>query len=126
MALSTTTPLQLQVLVEHFDAECRHQRRMGMVVADWSSHQHDQHASRCVASFSASRSLSIHPSVYYASSHGNEGIQVADLIAGVRRRAAEGDANLVHLDQDFRAVKGGRGATPTVLGRAFRNWIDVF
>ena len=94
MSLETTMPLQLQALVEHFDAECQALGRMGMVVADWSSHQHDQHASRCIASFVASRGLMFHPGVYYASSHSNEGVQAADIIAGVRRRAVEGDANL--------------------------------
>jgi len=61
MTLATTMPLQLQTLVEHFDAECRSLGRTGMVVADWSSHHHDQHASQCVASFAASRKLAIHP-----------------------------------------------------------------
>ncbi len=120
MTLATTMPLQLQYLVEHFDAECRNMGTMGMVVADWSSHQYDQHASQCVASFVASRKLTVHPCVYYASSHSCEGIQVADLIAAVRRRTVEGD-------QRFKSVQSTMGtrATATVTGRAFRNWIDV-
>lgn len=88
--LATTMPLQLQVLIEHFDAECRSLDRTAMVVADWSSHHFDQHASQCVASFAASRKLAIHPCVYYASSHSNEGIQVADLLADIRRRTCRG------------------------------------
>ncbi len=57
MALAQAMPLQLQALIEHFEVECRHRRETGMVVADWSSHQADQHASSCVASFVASRGL---------------------------------------------------------------------
>jgi hypothetical protein len=54
MALSTSMPLQLQILAEHFAAECETLGRVGMIIADWSGHQHDQHASECVASFVAS------------------------------------------------------------------------
>lgn len=126
MTLATTMPLELQALVEHFDAECQTLGRMGMVVADWSSHQHDQHASQCVASFVASRGLSVHPGAYYASSHSNEGIQAADVVAGVRRRAVEGDANLSQLDQDLAAVQGCANVGATTKGRAFQNWITIF
>ncbi len=125
MTLATTMPLQLQALVEHFDAECRALGRTGMVIADWSSHHHDQHASQCVASFVASRRLALHPCVYYASSHSNEGIQVADLVAGIRRRALEGDQSLVGVDDRLAAV---RGATPgpTARGRSFANRVTLF
>jgi hypothetical protein len=126
MTLATTMPLQMQVLVEHFDAECKALGRMGMIVADWSSHQHDQHASRCVASFVGSRGLMLHPGVYYASSHGSEGIQASDLVAGVRRRAAEGDGNLLKLDSDLASVRVCGTVSPTVKGRAFANHIDLF
>lgn len=126
LTLATTMPLQLQVLVEHFDAECRTLGRTGMVVADWSSHHHDQHASRCVASFAASRRLSIHPCVYYASSHSNEGIQVADLVAAVRRRTIEGDRHLYSIDRRCAAIRRVMCSRRTVMGRTFRNWITLF
>lgn len=119
-------PLQLQALVEHFDAECKAMDRIGMIVADWSAHHHDQHASRCVASFVGSRALQVHPGVYYASSHGSEGIQVSDLLAGVRRRAAEGDRNLIGLDTDLGSVRAIGIIGATVEGRAFGNRIDLF
>lgn len=125
MTLATTMPLQLQVLVEHFDAECRDLGRTGMVVADWSSHHHDQHASQCVASFAASRRLAIHPCVYYASSHSSEAIQVADLLAAVRRRAAEGDARLAATDQRLATVRASAPGQ-TVKGRAFANQVVLF
>lgn len=125
MTLATSMPLQLQVLVEHFDAECRALKRTGMIVADWSSHQFDQHASQCVASFAASRRLNIHPSVYYASSHSTEGIQASDLIAAVRRRVAEGDENLRSLDSHYASICG---STPgkTIKGRDFSNQVTLF
>lgn len=126
MTLATTTPLQLQALVEHFDTECKALGRMGMIVADWSSHQHDQHASQCVASFAASRGLAVHPCVYYANSHSNEGIQVADLIAGIRRRAEEGDTNLAGLDSRLSATRAVNPRSRTTKGRQYRNWIPVF
>lgn len=47
MTLATTMPLQLQSLVEHFDAECRALGRTGMVVADWSSHRRRWINGRC-------------------------------------------------------------------------------
>jgi len=126
MTLATTMPLQLQILAEHFDAECQALDRMGMIVADWSGHQYDQHASRCVASFVASGSLALHPAVYYGSSHSVEGIQVADLIAGVRRRSAEGDANLVGLDLNLSTARPAAGVSQTSKGRPYANWITVF
>lgn len=126
MTLATSMPLQLQALVEHFDAECKAMDRMGMIVADWSAHHHDQHASRCVASFVGSRSLQVHPSVYYASSHGNEGIQVCDLLAGIRRRATEGDANLLTIDVDIASVRWPGTVGATVKGRPFANRISLF
>ncbi len=126
MTLATSMPLQLQALVEHFDAECKAMDRIGMIVADWSAHHHDQHASRCVASFVGSRALQVHPGVYYASSHGSEGIQVSDLLAGVRRRAAEGDRNLIGLDTDLGSVRAIGIIGATVEGRAFGNRIDLF
>ncbi|HVE47893.1 MAG TPA: DUF3800 domain-containing protein [Acidimicrobiales bacterium] len=126
MTLATTMPLQLQCLVEHFDTECRALGRTGMVVADWSSHHHDSHASQCVASFAASQGLTVHPCVYYASSHSSEGIQAADLIAAVRRRAAEGDIQLTALDQRLAAVRVASPTGLTVRGRTFANWITVF
>jgi Protein of unknown function (DUF3800) len=126
MTLDTTMPLELQALVEHFGAECEAMGRMGMVIADWSSHHHDQHASQCVASFAASRALPVHLGVYYASSHAHPGIQVADLVAGVRRRAAEGDVNLAALDKQFAATRACTVPGTTTNGRPFSNWIGVF
>lgn len=126
MTLATSMPLQLQALVEHFDAECKAMGRMGMIVSDWSAHHHDQHASRCVATFVASRGLQVHPGVYYASSHGSEGIQICDLLAGVRRRAAEGDSNLTALDNDLCSIRAVTNVGATVQGRAFGNRIDLF
>ena len=126
VTLSTTMPLQLQALVEHFDAECRTLNRTGMLVADWSSHHQDQHASRCVASFAASRRLAIHPCVYYASSHSNEGTQVADLVAGIRRRVSEGDQNLDAADLRHASIQRTPCTRLTVEGRQFTNWITLF
>jgi hypothetical protein len=128
MTLAQTTPLQLQVLIEHFELECRHLGETGMIVADWSSHHADQHASSCVASFVASRKLNLHPSVYYASSHATEAIQVADLIAGVRRRQVEGDLALSGLAaqmDDTCALPAGLGLR-SFKGYPFRNRIQLF
>ena len=128
MTLTQTMPLQLQVLVEHFEAECRFHNETGMVVADWSSHHADQHASNCVASFVASRRLNLHPSVYYASSLVTPPIQVADLIAGTRRRLVEGDTSLADFDRQMertRSVASGR-ASATITGRPYRTKIQLF
>jgi hypothetical protein len=61
MTLATSTPLQLQALVEHLAVECEALDRVGMTVADWSTHQHDQHVSQCVSSFVNSKRLNVHP-----------------------------------------------------------------
>lgn len=121
MTLATTMPLQLQVLVEHFEAECSALDRTGMVVADWSSHQDDQHASQCVASFVASRKLQIHPCVYYAASRSNEAVQVADVIAGTYRRVVEGDTGLSKLAQALTAIRGCPKVGKTTKGHSFAN-----
>jgi AAA-like domain/Protein of unknown function (DUF3800) len=126
LTLAVTMPLQLQILAEHFDAECRALDRVGVIVADWSSHEHDQHASRCVASFVVSGSLVLHPAVYYASSHSVEAIQVADVIAGVRRRGAEGDANLAALDLALSRTRPVASIPRTGKGRPYTNWVNVF
>jgi hypothetical protein len=128
MTLSQTTPLQLQILIEHFELECRYQGETGLIVADWSSHHADQHASSCVASFVASRKLNLHPSVYYASSFATEAVQLADLFAGVRRRVTEGDIDLVGLSDlmdDACSLSAGQGLQ-TIKGHSFRNRIQLF
>jgi hypothetical protein len=61
-----------------------------------------------------------------ASSHGSEAIQVCDLLAGVRRRAAEGDANMRALDSVVQAVRARCSPGTTVKGRAFSNVIFLF
>ncbi len=89
MTIATSMPLQLQILAEHFAAECETLGRTGILVSDWSGHQHDQHASQCVASFVASCGLPLHPAVYYGSSHSIEGMlpcmvrRVACIVMGV-------------------------------------------
>ena len=128
MGLGTTMPLQLQILVEHFAVECQCLNSTGGVVADWSSHLQDQHASKCVASFVASRDLQLHPWVYYASSHATEVIQVADLISGVRRRVAEGDRNLATIERKFAKTRfvTATHMPETCRGHKFNNWVTVF
>lgn len=127
MSLSTTLPLQLQVLVEHFAAECTAMRATGVIVSDWSSHRLDAHASRCVASFVITRRLPLHPSVYYANSLTSHAIQVADLVAGVRRRAVEGDMNMPSLDSSLAAIRAlaVRAMVTTHTGRPYTNRIPL-
>jgi hypothetical protein len=126
MTLKTSTPLHLQILAEHFAAECQALNRTGMLISDWSGYQHDQHASQCVASFVVSCSLPLHPAVYYGSSHSVGAIQVADLIAGVRRRVAEGDARLATLDTSLASIRAVHSVGPTCKNKPFKNRIDLF
>ncbi len=128
MNLAQTMPLQLQALVEHFAVECQHRTETGMIVADWSSHHADNHASACVASFVASRRLQIHPSVYYGSSLTTEAIQVADLVAGVRRRVIEGDTKLASLGRSIGAVRtvAASAGLRTHKDRPYTNQIRLF
>lgn len=124
MDLRTTMPLQLQALVEHFAAECTYVDATGLIVSDWSNHRLDAHASRCVASFVASRRLSLHPTVYYANSLTSQLIQVA----AIRRRIVEGDTRLRTLGQGLAAIHGPAGAATisTHTGRVYSNEIALF
>ena len=128
MTLNTTMPLQLQALVEHFAVECAEHRETGLIVSDWSSHHHDAHASKCVGSFIMSRRLPLHPSVYYANSLTTPTIQVADLIAGVRRRVVEGDGRLVTLNRRMAATRTLPHSPGLVTDRRHRytNQIELF
>ena len=128
MALETTVPLQIQALVEHFAVECACQSETGLVVSDWSSHRLDAHVGQCVASFVVSRRLPLHPSMYYASSLTTHAIQVADLVAGVRRRVVEGDGRLAPLDRRLAAVRTLPVDTEAIThsGRGYTNRIVLF
>ena len=124
MELRTTVPLQIQGLVEHFSVECTTRHETGLIVSDWSNHNLDAHASQSVGSFVVSRRLPLHPTVYYANSLNSHPIQIADLIAAVRRRAIEGDPNLQPLDNQLAAITGShRIAATTHTGRPYTNRI---
>ena len=128
MTLDTTTPLQLQALVEHFSVECKRLGETGLIVSDWSNHALDAHASECVASFVISRRLPLHPTVYYANSRTSHAIQIADLIAGIRRRSMEGDPNLQPVDAALAAIRTLLSDSPptTHAGRPYTNRIRLF
>lgn len=128
MKLSTTMPLQLQVLIRHFTRECEAEGATGMIVSDWSNQGLDSHANKCVASFVVSRHLSHHPGVYYTDSAVSHAIQVADLIAGIRRRAVEGDADMRLLDSRLASIRSESAviAGPTQEGRPYENKIALF
>ena len=125
MTLKTTVPLQLQALVEHFAVECKTQQATGIVVSDWSNHQLDEHASRCVASYAASYRLDIHPGVYYASSHTTQAIQAADLIAGIQRKVLEGDQRLAAAGRRLASLSSipNQGSYRTHAWRRYTNQI---
>lgn len=128
MTLQTTMPLQFQVLLEHFAAECRWHGETGLLISDWSNHQDDAHASQSVGSFVTTRKLPLHPSVYYANSHSSHAIQVADLVAGIRRRSMEGDRNLQGLEQRLGSVRSvpSKNLIRTHEGRPFETSIVLF
>ena len=128
MGLQTTTPLQMEALLEHFAVECQALKATGIVVSDWSRHHLDAHASQCVATYTISNSLPIHPTLYFANSSSSHAIQVSDLIAGIRRRELEGDRAIASVANQVAAVNAGRsmGARRTHKGRRFTNQIRVF
>ena len=127
MKLSTTMPLQLQVLIDHFTEECRTESSTGMIVSDWSTRGLDSHANRCVSSYVASRRLNHHPGVYYTDSASSHAIQVADLLAGIRRLAVEGDPDMQTLDHRLAAIRSSSAAVsgPTLKGRPYENRISL-
>lgn len=124
---TATVPLQLQALVEHFSVECSARRETGLIVSDWSNHNLDAHASQCVASYVISRRLPLHPTVYYANSRSSHAIQVADLVAGIRRRSIEGDVNLQPIDDALAGIRTISRSTPatTHQGRPYANRIPL-
>ena len=128
MTLKTTMPLQLQALVEHFAIECAEHRETGLIVSDWSNHHDDAHASKCVGSFVTSRRLPLHPSVYYANSLTTQAIQVADLIAGVRRRVVEGDVRLAGINRRLAATRTLPECPGLITsgGRTYSTQIELF
>ena len=128
MSLRTTMPLQFQILLEHFAVECHLHNETGMLISDWSTHQDDAHASQSVGSFVVTRRLPLHPSVYYPSSHSSQAIQVADLMAGIRRRSIEGDSRVRTLDDrlfSLRSIPRDLSAR-THTGRGFQHSILLF
>lgn len=127
MTPMTTMPLQLRILAEHFAAECAHRAEIGLIVMDRSDHGLDAHASQSVGAHASAHELPLHPTVYYADSKSSPAVQAADLIAGLRRRAIEGDSDMRRLDDDFAAerthsTKGIR----TYSGRPWANRISAF
>ena len=115
LTLKTTMPLQLQALAEHFSVECSARGETGLIVSDWSSHDLDAHASRSVAGFVSAWRLPLHPGVYYADSHSSHAVQVADLIAGTRRRVIEADGDLQPLDAELGAIRALNPPTASAL-----------
>ena len=128
MPIQTTTPLQIQALMEHFAVECQEFGDIGLVVSDWSSHHLDAHASQCVATFALSRRLPIHPTLYFANSLSAHAIQVSDLIAGISRRHQEGARELSRVAQGLSRIRslGSHVTASTHEGRSYRNQIRVF
>ena len=128
MGLQTTTPLQMQALLEHFAVECQELNTTGIVVSDWSSHHLDAHASQCVATYTISNLLPIHPTLYFANSSSSHPIQVSDLIAGIRRRELEGDPAIASIADLLATLNAGSSmdARRTHKGRQFTSQIRVF
>ena len=127
MTLETTMSWQMQVLVEHFAAECASGGETGMVVSDWSNHQLDARVSASVGSFVIAGGLPLHPTVYYANSSSSHAIQAADLIAGIHRRSVEGDTNMHLLDDRLAGIRSraARLSTTTQSGRSYSNRIAL-
>lgn len=127
MSQHTTMPLQVQCLMEHFAVECNLHGEVGAVVMDRSDQALDAHTSRCAASYIASQGLPLHPGVYYADSIASQAIQAADLVAGTRRRAVEGDPNLQALSRSLAALRpAALTGAPTHTERPWTNEITLF
>ena len=127
MTQRTTMPLQLQALIEHFAVECTQHLSGGVIIMDRSNHPIDAHASHCAASYAISLDLPLHPTVYYADSVTCQAVQIADLIAGVRRRVLEGDTSLRSLDASLGALRPSASDwPPTHTGRHWTNRIALF
>ena len=97
--------LQLRGLSEHFAVECALNHEIGILVSDWSGKRLDAIVSRNLARFNARNELHLHPGVYFSDSVSSQAIQVADLVAGVRRRMLEGDRQIRDLAAAFEGVR---------------------
>ena len=125
MHLDVSMPLQFRVLAEHFAAECSFLGETGLIVSDRSSDSLDALVSRSIASFVTGTNLPLHPSVYFADSLSSQAIQVADIVAGTRRRTIEGDTGLREIDSALGSIcmisEGDR--VVTIEGRQFNNQV---
>ena len=75
----------------------------------------------------ASQGLPLHPGVYYADSVASQAIQAADLVAGTRRRAVEGDPNLQALARTIAGLRPAALADAvTHTSRPWANEITLF
>ena len=128
LSLKNTMPLQLTVLAEHFAVECQTRGENGILVSDRGGYALDSHASQQVARFSTARDLPVHPCVYFADSLGLPAIQLADLIAGARRRAIEGDRNSASIAARVAAIRSlpDDSNLQTQGGRPYETQIDLF
>lgn len=127
MAIETTMRLQIRALAEHFAAECRFLGATGLLVSDWSNPRLDARISRDIASFVTSNQLPIHPSVYYADSLSSQAIQLADLVAGLRRRAIEAETHVPRVAAEIGSVRSlpADAVIATHGGRRFRTQIEL-
>jgi len=99
-------PLMIQRLAARFHDQVRSEDSTGMIVLDWSTHQMDEHVTRCVSSMVATQKLhELVGGVTYGSSHALPPLQVADLIASVMRRDAEGQPHIYDLATELKALE---------------------
>ena len=99
-------PLMIQRLAARFHDQVRSEGSTGMIVLDWSTHQLDEHVTRCVSSMVATQKLNeLIGGVTYGSSHALPPLQVADLIASVMRRDAEGEPHIYDLAEALKSLR---------------------
>ena len=128
MSLKITMPLQLRVLTEHFAVECATLGEIGVLVSDWSNHSLDSYVNKQLARYVTRTHLPIHPSVYFADSLGSPAIQVADLIAGARRKSLEDDPSSESIASRYARIRSisSDHNLKTHSGRPYETNIDLF
>jgi hypothetical protein len=98
-------PLMLQRLIFTFHDQVANRGNSGSVVLDASTHELDQHITKCISSMVVSKQMTeLIGGVTYGKSAALPPLQVADIIASVFRREAEGETHVADLAAEFRKL----------------------
>jgi hypothetical protein len=120
-------PLMLQRLIRRFHDQVLSLATTGTVVLDWSTHQLDEHVTRCVSAMTVSQDLRhLIGGVTYGGSAALPPLQVADLIASALRRNEEGQSHVADFARRLRELQFVREGYLDEFGNEVKSIVKVF